>query len=228
MFYRKPVTLSSGPSSGAGTIRTPSGMGGCTLEWDCTDWSECSPDGIQIRLCAKAGTCPNYFRRPEAVRECEYVPTCSDEIQNQGEEGVDCGGSCQACITCSDGIQNQNEEGIDCGGPCAECIVEEAIEEEPVPLAMPSIFMIILVLGIFITYSVTRKGVETELLSEASKPPTLPTKSGLTADEDRLIDFIGRCTKEGYSPKEIKQMLINKGWPEDYVNEFIDMYFGRK
>ncbi len=49
-------------------------------------------------------------------------PTCSDGIQNQGEEGVDCGGPCPACETCDDGIQNQGEEGIDCGGPCAPCI----------------------------------------------------------------------------------------------------------
>lgn len=46
--------------------------------------------------------------------------TCTDNTQNQGETGVDCGGPCTACDpTCSDGIQNQGEEGIDCGGPCA-------------------------------------------------------------------------------------------------------------
>jgi len=50
-------------------------------------------------------------------------PTCDDGSQNQGEEGVDCGGPCPvACPepTCDDGIQNQEEEGVDCGGPCAE------------------------------------------------------------------------------------------------------------
>ncbi len=47
-------------------------------------------------------------------------PTCDDGIQNQGEEGVDCGGPCAAvCPTCNDGEQNQGEEGVDCGGPCA-------------------------------------------------------------------------------------------------------------
>ena len=28
--------------------------------------------------------------------------------------------------TCYDGIQNQGEEGIDCGGPCAPCAKERA------------------------------------------------------------------------------------------------------
>ncbi|OYT41540.1 MAG: hypothetical protein B6U86_02040, partial [Candidatus Altiarchaeales archaeon ex4484_43] len=27
--------------------------------------------------------------------------------------------------TCSDGIQNQGEEGIDCGGPCPPCKIEQ-------------------------------------------------------------------------------------------------------
>jgi hypothetical protein len=52
---------------------------------------------------------------------CAPCPTCDDGIQNQGETGVDCGGPCTPCPTCDDGIQNQGEEGIDCGGPCAPC-----------------------------------------------------------------------------------------------------------
>ncbi|MDA7502199.1 M43 family zinc metalloprotease [Chitinophagales bacterium] len=52
---------------------------------------------------------------------CVPDPTCSDNIQNQGEEGVDCGGPCIACPTCTDNIQNQGEEGVDCGGPCSPC-----------------------------------------------------------------------------------------------------------
>jgi len=55
---------------------------------------------------------------------CGKVGTCDDNIQNQDEEGVDCGGNhCEArCPTCKDGIQNQDEEGLDCGGPnCPPC-----------------------------------------------------------------------------------------------------------
>ena len=51
------------------------------------------------------------------------APTCSDEIQNQGERHIDCGGPCDACPPdCSDGIKNQDETGVDCGGKiCAAC-----------------------------------------------------------------------------------------------------------
>jgi cysteine-rich repeat protein len=55
--------------------------------------------------------------------------SCADDIQNQGETGVDCGGPCDACPSseppCSDGIMNQGETGVDCGGPCDACLPSE-------------------------------------------------------------------------------------------------------
>ncbi len=55
-------------------------------------------------------------------------PTCSDEVQNGNETGIDCGGSdCPACPTCSDGVQNGSETGIDCGGP--DCNVCETCDD---------------------------------------------------------------------------------------------------
>lgn len=50
------------------------------------------------------------------------TPTCNDNIQNQGEEGIDCGSPCpEKCTTCFDRIQNGDETGIDCGGSCKLC-----------------------------------------------------------------------------------------------------------
>lgn len=56
------------------------------------------------------------------------APSCSDGKQNQGEQGVDCGGQCAACsapATCSDNLKNGNETGIDCGGNCPRQCVED-------------------------------------------------------------------------------------------------------
>jgi len=54
--------------------------------------------------------------------------SCTDQIKNQDEEDIDCGGSsCAACLpeqpeeTCADGIKNQDEDDIDCGGACDAC-----------------------------------------------------------------------------------------------------------
>lgn len=66
--------------------------------------------------------------RVNAFNSCQLVlgncgpPTCTDNVMNQDETGVDCGGAtCPVCPTCTDGIQNQDETGVDCGGVCAAC-----------------------------------------------------------------------------------------------------------
>jgi hypothetical protein len=80
-----------------------------------------------------------------AMSTCQ-IPTCSDDVHNDAETGVDCGApSCPLCgsgdgcqtgadcasgvcwagacemPTCFDGIRNDGEAGIDCGGPCDPC-----------------------------------------------------------------------------------------------------------
>ncbi|MBT4825023.1 hypothetical protein HN695_00230 [Candidatus Woesearchaeota archaeon] len=55
------------------------------------------------------------------VLSTETEESCFDNLQNQDESGVDCGGSCFPCETCDDGLQNQNEEDVDCGGVCGDC-----------------------------------------------------------------------------------------------------------
>jgi len=110
-------------------------------------------DGIQNQGeagidCSNMGFGPCYFRcdgQPCDVpgdchsgfcdlgtHTCE-VPTCSDGAQNQGEEGIDCGGPCGAVCpppTCSDGIQNQGETTVDCGGPCAACTCSDGLRNQ--------------------------------------------------------------------------------------------------
>ncbi len=48
--------------------------------------------------------------------------TCSDEIMNGNETGIDLGGRC-AGPTCSDNIKNGTETSVDCGGTCPTCVV---------------------------------------------------------------------------------------------------------
>jgi hypothetical protein len=74
---------------------------------------------------------------------CDGTPidACHDGELSRGEEGIDCGGPCEACHacdvavpergepsgddtprgTCVDGVKNQGELGVDCGGPCPAC-----------------------------------------------------------------------------------------------------------
>ncbi len=115
----------------------------CDDEWVCSLWSDCmfrwtvnitglnasfenltllnENDGIMTRSCTDKNHCNYWWNTPNETQWCFYEPTCRDNIRNQNETGVDCGGPCPSCFSCSDGIQNQGEEGIDCGGPCLPC-----------------------------------------------------------------------------------------------------------
>jgi len=108
----------SGTSSSSSSI--------CRPEWQCKDWSACLPNSTRYRDCVDLHGCDIDNLLQTFWESCEYVPTCFDGVQNQGETGVDCGGPCPACqpqATCFDGVQNQGETGVDCGGPCPACNV---------------------------------------------------------------------------------------------------------
>lgn len=89
----------------------------CNDAWTCSPWGDCI-DGIKTRQCGfnddptcvgnvetpimeeKCGTPTVSYEPPEEIYEPEVVApqtTCNDAIQNQGEEGIDCGGPCMPC-----------------------------------------------------------------------------------------------------------------------------------
>lgn len=68
----------------------------CFENWECSDWTECSVLGEQSRTCFDAKICGTTEQKPNETKDCHY-PTCSDGIKNGDEEGVDCGGICNAC-----------------------------------------------------------------------------------------------------------------------------------
>ncbi len=78
-------------------VEEPSAQGGCIYRWTCSEWTSCYPNNQQTRSCINIGTCPDTWRPPASHQECEYVPSCFDNIQNQGEEDIDCGGPCKPC-----------------------------------------------------------------------------------------------------------------------------------
>ncbi|MFT4303835.1 MAG: CARDB domain-containing protein [Candidatus Woesearchaeota archaeon] len=64
----------------------------CESNWECNEeWSWCE-NNIQKRTCVDLNECK---ADREEERECEqHHETCYDGIQNQNEEGIDCGGVC--------------------------------------------------------------------------------------------------------------------------------------
>lgn len=118
--------------SGSSTPSTGGGGGGggggglrgfaCIAEWYCEPYGLCV-DGIRERTCYDLNNCEDETEKPLEQEECIYEDSCFDGVQNQEEEGIDCGGPCPACFTCFDRRINQDETDIDCGGSnCDPCI----------------------------------------------------------------------------------------------------------
>lgn len=128
-----------------------------------SETQECSTDtgicekGIQTCVAGSWGTCSGIMPMPETAcddgldNDCDglvdmddesctvtpadqRMPTCHDQIKNQGEELTDCGGPCRPCdqATCNDRLMNGEEESIDCGGKCPPCDDKKKVVAPPV------------------------------------------------------------------------------------------------
>ena len=123
------------------------------LAISCGDDSVASPDGPSIdaprSIDAPAIDAPHIDGAMSDAAPADAAgPTCSDNMMNGNETGIDCGGpdcpSCgtgQGCLTmndcqshvcnssmvcaapsCIDGVQNGTETDTDCGGPACDAI----------------------------------------------------------------------------------------------------------
>ena len=97
-----------GGSSGGGIGNLPSYL--CNMNWECGGWSACI-NGLQTRQCNFAKV-PQYLSN-EICPSSSNIPATSQFCITPKTELAD--------ETCNDNIQNQNEEGIDCGGICNPC-----------------------------------------------------------------------------------------------------------
>ena len=55
------------------------------------------PEAKQYRDCQNTNNCNLIYNKPAEEQDCIYVPSCEDNIQNQGELDIDCGGPCPSC-----------------------------------------------------------------------------------------------------------------------------------
>ncbi len=111
--------------------------------------------GYQIRNCFDVMTCNLTRSRPAEIQSCLFTvnPSCSDGIKNchsgSCEFLVDCGGSCGACATCTDKKQNQGEQGVDCGGPCPfSCPAETGIKIKFFDYFIWILILLLIIVGI--------------------------------------------------------------------------------
>jgi hypothetical protein len=125
--------------------------GTCALSACNAGFFDCDGDaqnGCEALPCGTGGHCAGNAQCASGVCQngiCTAQASCSDGVQNGGETGVDCGGSCPPCgngqgcqagagcqsgvcvagvcqaASCADGVQNGGETAVDCGGSCPPC-----------------------------------------------------------------------------------------------------------
>lgn len=79
----------------------------CISEWICEEFTKCDDAGMKTRKCSDIKNCTLGNNTRTDIEACKV--SCNDNIKNQDEEDVDCGGSCpNACVDFEQPIQ-ENE-----------------------------------------------------------------------------------------------------------------------
>jgi hypothetical protein len=129
------ITENLPPGGGGGG----GGGGGlvCIPDWNCTEWSACSPQAIQTRICSMNNDCTT-FSKPSEIRACVYTPITTPECTTRADcpKNKTCidGGcyritckkakDCPADMTCKDGLCSEWECSKD-----SECASDENCKE---------------------------------------------------------------------------------------------------
>jgi Mg-chelatase subunit ChlD len=87
------------------------GGGGCTPNWQCSDWSACCEDGTQKRLCLDANNCGTLAGKPQEIKFCIFAQAVPiDQGCKLGEQMCD-KGSLMECTSEGNWVKVSDCEG---------------------------------------------------------------------------------------------------------------------
>jgi hypothetical protein len=113
------VNQTEEPEEASGSVDDPISVTNCDYQWQCSTYSTCL-NGLKSRTCSRVDTCDlQYSANPDAINviakpkpsetEACFVPSDPDLQQPEPVE------------SCFDNVKNQNEDEVDCGGICPNC-----------------------------------------------------------------------------------------------------------
>ena len=110
-------------------VCVPGAIETCEQHWQCTAWSGCVDDE-RSRTCERDDDCDEKLAAKEIVSIREML------IPSESESCVSVAPPAPTPLpvvptaTCFDNVKNQNEEKVDCGGVCRACAEEKKAEEK--------------------------------------------------------------------------------------------------
>ncbi|HLC55763.1 MAG TPA: hypothetical protein VJJ23_00830 [Candidatus Nanoarchaeia archaeon] len=174
---------------------------GCLPSWYCEEWDECV-NNAQTRTCIDVNGCNNNVGKPELSQSCT--------------------------ATCDDGIQNQNEEGIDCGGSCGkQCRVKSSTIF--LWAGIPIIIAVLIILIIYFYVRVKEKPYEA-ILNPPEEEMKFKDEKKLNKDDkalSELDDYVKEALLRNVPVNEVKENLLDVGWPSNIVDKAISKWQGQ-
>jgi len=215
---------------------TPPGDGGggsspstCTESWSCSPWSICLEDSTQTRSCFDTESCGTNENKPEIIRSCTYIAP-RDYSNDLDEESL----KLESQSLNEDIDKQQIEES-------SEQVVEEGPKPKPILGILPwiiSSFAVIIVIFSIVIFVLAAKKRDSEIEIEADqliikghKDEYIINNLKKTYPEHQVINvlkrinirlevlnqYIKKLASQGHKKSEIKNKLIEAGWPKHYI-----------
>ena len=161
----------------------------CTEDWNCKPFTDCSA-GTQTRYCVDNAQCGTETTKPATSQSCA---SCADSTQNQGEQGIDCGGPCQTA--------------------CAHLEQPTTTSTTALPILWLSLFSIVLAI-VLITAAVLISHHMSAINRARKELTELPPEY-----MQKLVDYIRKDLSLGFTRNAIEQALLNEGWSRHNIAE---------
>jgi hypothetical protein len=133
-------TVSEQPSQTQVVTTTGGGGGGgggaCLQSWNCSDFSECQPDGTQTRTCVlEQNKCGTSLSKPNETQTCTYVPPAAGACTPGSRMCLD--KDLMECNSTGQWVNIQTCDYLCSGNACVEKPAEAGPGNETVPGAVP-------------------------------------------------------------------------------------------
>jgi hypothetical protein len=108
----------------------------CTVDWNCGNWTECTVEGSQTRVCTDLNSCGDDSGKPVEIQPCTYIEPCTENWNctnwtacTSGNQTRNCTdlNNCSTIVSMPAELQSCGGEIVDCGGDW-DCYLASAAE----------------------------------------------------------------------------------------------------